>query len=206
MKRVILVLFLLILNANILFAAEGIDDADIPSYASPAASNEPDYRQIYMDMEVPTFSYVHGIDPGQYYDNQHAAYSIYPLFRLSSPLYFKTITILPGYYDLTPRTNKGKDYLLFKDCGFVKYIIPVYKKELVPEGFYEAHLPKPRLNWRQKMSKNWYSFVGKHFKSAQRKPPVKTYLEINDLDNYFVCIIVYFGNYRYYTLFRTVQF
>lgn len=167
---------------------------------------EEDYRQIYLDMEVPKFGYVHNIDPGQYYDNKNATYSIYPLFRLCSPLYFKTITVVPGYYDLTPRNHQGKDYLLFKDNGLVKYTIPVYKKELVPEGFYEAHLPKPKLNWRQKTSKNFYAYLGKHFKSAKRKPPMQTYLEINDLDNKFVSIIVYFGNYRYYTLFRTVQF
>jgi hypothetical protein len=187
MKKVILILFLMFFFANVSF------------------SEEVDYRQIYMDMEVPTFSYVHGIDPGQYYDNENAAYSIYPLFRLCSPLYFKTITIQPGYYDLTPRTYKGNEYLLFKEAGIVKYTIPVYQKELVPEGFYESHLPQQRLTWQKRMSKNFYAFIGKHIKSAKRKPPVKTYLEVNDLDNNFLSIIVYFGNYRYYTIFRTVQ-
>lgn len=166
---------------------------------------EVDYRQIYMDLPVPQFSYMHGIDPGHYYDNKNASYSIYPLFRLCSPLYFKTITIMPGYYDLTPRTYKGQEYLLFKDSGTVKYIVPVYKKEIVPEGFYETHLPKPKLTFCQKMREGCYSFLGKHFKSAKRKPPVKTYLEVNDLDNNFVSIVVYYNNYRYYTIFRTVQ-
>lgn len=187
MKKIILALFLIIFCTVKTLAYEA------------------DYRQIYMDLEVPTFSFVHGIDPGQYYDNQNASYSVYPLFRLSSPLYFKTVAIVPGYYDLTPRTHQGKDYLLFKDCGIVKYIIPVYKKELVPEGFYESHLPKPKLTWSQNIKKNFYTYVGTHFKSAKRKPPVKTYLEVNDLDNKFVSIVVYFGNYRYYTIFRTVQ-
>lgn len=158
-----------------------------------------------MDLEVPSFSYMHSIDPGQYYDNKNAAYSIYPLFRLCSPLYFKKITIVPGYYDLTPREYKGNDYILFKDCGLVKYIIPAYKKELVPDGFYETHLPKTKFTWRQKVRNNFYSFVGAHFKSAQRKPAVRTYLEVSDLDNSFVSMVIYFGNYRYYTIFRTVQ-
>ena len=168
-------------------------------------AREEDYRQIYMDLEVPTFSYIHGIDPGQYYDNKDASYSVYPLFRLSSPIYFKTVAIQPGYYALTPVMYKGDPYLLFKDNGVVKYTIPVYKKELVPEGFYESHLPKPKLTFMQKCSKNFYTFVGKHFKRSKRKPPVKTYIEVNDLDNYFVSMIIYFGNYRYYTIFRTVQ-
>lgn len=175
------------------------------AFAKAAFCYETDYRSIYMNLEVPTFSYMHGIDPGQYYDNKDATYSVYPLFRLSSPLYFKTITVMPGYYAITPRTHKGQDYILFKSNGAVKYIIPAYKKELVPEGFYESHLPKPKLKWTQRMTKNCYAFIGKHFKSAKRKPQVQAYLEVNDLDNSFISIIVYFGNYRYYTIFRTVQ-
>lgn len=180
----------------------------IISFAISVSSSfayEEDYKQIYLDMPIPNFSYVHGIDPGQYFDNKNATYSIYPLFRLSTALYFKSITIQPGYYALTPRNYKGDDYVLFKDCGIVKYTIPVYKKELVPEGFYEAHLPKPKLTKSQKISQGFYTFVGKHFKSAKRTPQVKSYLDVNDLDNKFVSIVIYFGNYRYYTIFRTVQ-
>jgi hypothetical protein len=187
MRNIILILCLFVLGLGKTFCAE------------------PDYRQIYLNLQVPTFSYVHGIDPGQYYDNKDAAYSIYPLFRLSTPLYFKTITILPGYYDLTPVSNKGQDYLLFKDCGIVKYIIPVYKKELVPLGFYESHLPKPKLTLMQKMNKGFYNFLGKHVASAQRKEPVKTYIDVHDLDNQLVLIIIYYADYKYYTIYRTVQ-
>lgn len=186
MKRFILIVFLFIFTANLSFA------------------EETDYRQLYLDMEVPSFSYVHNIDPGQYYDYKDAAYSIYPLFRLSTTLYFKTIKIPSGYYHLTPVTHKGDNYILFKDNGVVKFIIPVYKKELVPEGFYESHIPQPKLNWKQRQSKRWYAFLAKHFKRAQRKLPVQSYLEVNELDNKFVAVIIYYGPYRYYTLFRTV--
>jgi hypothetical protein len=185
MKKAILILILIILG-NISF------------------SEEVDYKGIYMDMPVPNFSYVHGIDPGQYYDNKDAAYSVYPLFRLSSPLYFKTITIVPGYYDLTPVLYKDNNYLLFKEAGVVRYTIPVYKKEMVPEDFYATHLPKPKYTQTQKMSLAFSRYLGKHFKSSQRKPLVQSYLEVTDLDNKFVSIVVYFGSYRYYTLFRTV--
>ena len=187
MKRMLLTLFLIIIGTNASFCSE------------------PDYRQIYLDLQVPTFSYIHGIDPGQYYDNKNATYSTYPLFRLSTPLYFKTITIQQGYYALTPVTYKGNSYLLFKDCGVVKYTVPVYKKEFVPEGFYEAHLPKPKLTFTQQVRENFYGFLGRHVPSAQRKPAAQTYLEVNDLDNQLVSIIVYYGAYRYYTIFRTVQ-
>lgn len=187
MKRIILVIFLFCFCIR------------------PSFGFETDYARVYMDLEVPTFSYVHGVDPGQYYDNKDAAYSIYPLFRLCSPLYFKSVTIAPGYYDLTPREYKGKDYLLFKDCGLVKYIIPAYKKELVPQGFYETHIPQPKISLLKKIRAKIYQFIGDHIGSAQRKPPAKTYLEINDLDNNFVSLVVYFDAYRYYTIFRTVQ-
>lgn len=173
--------------------------------ANAAFCSEPDYGQIYMDMQVPNFSYVHGIDPGQYYDNKNAAYSIYPLFKLCSPLYFKTIAILPGYYELTPRNHKGSDYLLFKDCGAVKYIVPIYKKELVPEGFYETHIPKRKLKFTQQISIGFSNFLGKYVARSQRKPLVQTYLEVNDLDNNLVALVVYYGNYRYYAILRTVQ-
>lgn len=187
MKKIILLITLFILMACNVQAAET------------------DYRQIYMDLAVPTFSYVHGIDPGQYYDYKDRAYTPYPLFRLVSPVYFKTITIPPGYYMLTPVVYKGDTYILFKEMGIVKYTVPVYKKELVPEGFYESHIPKPKLTWRKKMSKWWYTFIGKHFKSAQRKPAPQCYLETFDVDNHFVSVVVYWGPYRYYMILRTVQ-
>lgn len=192
MKKAVFVLFLILLGSV--------------GLSSVCFGAEIDYKQIYTDMPVPTFSYIHGIDPGQYYDNKDAAYSIYPLFRLSSPIYFKTITIMPGYYDLTPVLYKDNNYLLFKEAGVVKYIIPIYKKEMVPEDFYATHLPKPKYTRTQRISLAFSRFLGKHFKSSQRKPPVQSYLEVTDLDNNFVSIIVYFGAYRYYTLFRTVAF
>lgn len=187
MKRIVLILIFLVIGANLSFSAE------------------PDYRQLYLNMQVPTFSYIHGIDPEQYYDNKTSTWSPYPLFRLSSPLYFKTITIVPGYYLLTPRTFKGDDYVLFKENGVIKYTIPVYKKELVPEGFYDSHIPKPKLTKTQRMNQAFFRWVGKHFKRAQKKPTPQAYIETNDLDNKFVSIIIYYGPYRYYMIFRTIQ-
>lgn len=186
-KKKLLILFLVFFIANISFAEQA------------------DYRQIYMDLNVPNFSYVHGLDPGQYYDYKDRAYSPYPLFRLVNTLYFKTIAIPPGYYHLTPVTYKGDPYILFKENGVVRYTIPVYKKEFVPVGFYETHIPQPKLSLKKRMAKRWYSFLGKHFKSAQRKPAPQCYVEAEDLDNKFVSIIIYYGPYRYYTIFRTVQ-
>ena len=84
-------------------------------FSSAVFAADFDYEQIYRDMEVPTHRYVHNIDPGEYYDTQTSTWSPYPLFRLASPIYFKTITIEPGYYVLTPREYKDNWYILFKE-------------------------------------------------------------------------------------------
>jgi len=164
-----------------------------------------DYQKVYRELEVPNFSYIHNVDPKQYYECKGFSWSPYPLFRLNSPLFFKTISIEPGYYNLTPREHNGKDYMLFKEAGFVKYILPVYKKEIVPEFFYEENLPKPKLTFGQKFQIYSLDFIGKHFPSAKRTPAPKTFLEVMDLDNNFVSIVVYFKEFRYYMILRTVR-
>ena len=154
---------------------------------------------------MPAVKYIHDIDPGEYYDTQNSTWSPYPLFRLTSPLYFKDIAIEPGYYLLTPREHKGDWYILFKEAGKIKYIVPVYEREIVPLTFYDDNLPNPKLAPTQKIHLKMLDFMGKHFDSAKRKPTPKTYLEITDLDNNFVSLVIYWGDYRYYTIFRTIR-
>lgn len=166
---------------------------------------ETDYEQIYRDLEPADFSYVHDIDPGEMYDTQDTSWSPYPLFRLTSPLFFKNTTIEPGYYLLTPREHKGNWYVLFKEQGKVKYIIPAYNREIVPMGFYDENLPKAKLTPSQKFHIKFLDFVGKHIKSSQRKPAPNTFLETTDLENNFISIIIYWGDYRYYMILRTIQ-
>ena len=178
------------------------DDVIIP----PSQKTKPtkNYPQIYNDLQVPTFSYLHDIDPDQYYDMKDTSWSVYPLLRLISPIYFKNITIEPGYYHLTPREHQGEWYMLFKQNGVVKHIIPVYERDYTPEMFYDKHIPKPKLTGAQKIHMGFLDFIG-NFKSTKRKTPVQTYLEVNDLENYFVSIVIYYGSHKYSTLFRTVK-
>lgn len=112
---------------------------------SAVVANDIDYEQVYRDLPEADFSYVHNVDPGELYDTQSTSWSPYPLFRLTSPLFFKSTTIEPGYYLLTPRQHKGNWYILFKEQGKVKYIIPAYNREIVPMGFYDENLPKAKL-------------------------------------------------------------
>ena len=162
------------------------------------------YSEIYKNLEPADFSYMHDIDPDQYYDMKDAAWSPYPLLRLNSPIYFKTQTIEPGYYLLTPREHKGKWYLLFKQNGKVAHIVPVYERDITPEFFYEKHLSKPKLTPSQKVHMGILDFLG-NFNSTKRKEPIQTYMEINDLENYFVSIVIYYGSHKYSTIFRTIR-
>lgn len=186
MKKFLLVLIAIFLTMQVSFA-------------------DTDYEQIYRDLEPANFSYVHNIDPGEMYDVQNTSWSPYPLFRLTSPLFFKNTTIEPGYYLLTPREHKGNWYILFKVQGKVKYIIPVYNREIVPMGFYDVNLPKAKLTLSQKFQVKLYDFVGKHVKSSQRKPAPETFLETTDLENNFISIVLYWGDYRYYLVMRTIK-
>lgn len=186
-------------------------EASNPSYSENEVIIPPtrtkatkDYAQIYNDLDVPTFSYLHDIDPDQYYDMKDTSWSVYPLFRLNSPLYFKNITIEPGYYLLTPREHNGNWFMLFKQNGAVKHIIPVYERDYTPETFYNDHIPKPKYTTAQKIHMGFLDFIG-NFKSTKRKTPVQSYLEVNDLENYFVSIIIYYGSHKYSTIFRTIR-
>ena len=169
-----------------------------------AGAKNVDYEEVYRSLEVPTHRYIHDVDPGEYYDTQTSTWSPYPLFRLSSTIYFKTIAIEPGYYVLTPREHEGNWYILFKDSGKVRYIIPVYERDITPEFFYDEHIPKPKLTWGQKVHMGFLDFLG-NFKSTKRKTPVQSYMEINDLENFFVSIIIYYGSHKYYTIFRSIR-
>lgn len=168
-------------------------------------TDDTDVEEMYRKMPVPTHKYVHNIDPGEYQDTIYTTWSPYPLFRLTAPLYFKTIAIQPGYYLLTPREYEGKWYILFKEAGRIKYIVPCYKREMVPYGFYENNLPKVKLTTPQKIREEALKFIGKHKKSSKRQPTPDTFLDANDLDNNFISLIVYWGNYRYYFVLRSIQ-
>lgn len=181
------------------------EDVNAQEISDDEYTEDIDIEQMYRDMPVPEFKYVHNIDPGEYQDTMYSTWSPYPLFRLTAPLFFKSVKIDPGYYLLTPREHDGDWFMLFKEAGKVKYIVPCYKKEMVPMDFYKNNLPQVKLTKIQQIREKTLKFVGKHFDSSKRKPIPDTYLEASDLDNNFVSIIVYWGNYRYYLVLRTVQ-
>ena len=198
-------------SSNTSAQSQGANEATYPQDVDGAPISQDEYvddtdvEEMYRKMPVPDFKYIHNIDPGEYQDTMYSTWSPYPLFRLTAPLYFKSIAIQPGYYLLTPREHEGKWYILFKEAGRIKYIVPCYKREMVPFGFYENNLPKVKLTRPQKIREMALKFVGKHFDSSKRKPIPDTFLDASDLDNNFISIIVYWGNYRYYFVLRSIQ-
>ena len=180
-------------------------DDDGVVIAPPKSKSTKNYAQIYNNLSPADFSYLHNIDPDQYYDMKDTAWSVYPLLRLISPIYFKNATIEPGYYLLTPREHDGKWYILFKQNGVVVHIIPAYESDYTPESFYDEHIPQPKLTRSQKIHMGVLKFLGDHVDSSKRREPVKSYLEVNDLENYFVSIIIYYGGHKYSTIFRTIR-
>ncbi len=194
-----------VINAEEQQAISYPEDVNAQEISDDEYTEDIDVEQMYRDMPVPTFKYVHDVDPGEYQDVMYSTWSPYPLFRLTAPLYFKTVAIEPGYYLLTPREHDGAWFILFKEAGKVKYIVPCYKKEMVPVDFYKNNLPQIKLTKTQLIREKALKFVGERFKSSKRQPIPDTYLEASDLDNNFISIIVYWGNYRYYFVLRTTQ-
>ena len=209
-----LILFLILLFIPLLFVSaeeHDVNSAESPEFSYPSEeakssyiNHNKNYAEIYNNLQPADFAYVHDIDPEQFYDIKDTTWAPYPLLRLNSYIYFKNQSIEPGYYLITPREHKGNWYILFKQNGKVSYIIPVYERDIVVETFYETHLPKPKLTFSQKVHMGFLSLLGK-FNSTKRRDPVKSYMEINDLENYFVSIVIYYGAHKYSTIFRTIK-
>ena len=162
-----------------------------------------DYATLYKNTNPADFELVHGIDPYQNEDYQKYAWSPFPLFRLSSDVYFKGQVIPAGYYILTPRTMYGKDYVFFKEAGKVKYIIPVVKKELVPVDFYHTQIPEPKYTKWQSFCKNVRDGFYTLFKNSSRKtPPPSSYVVTEIIEGDMYLIVVYYGESKYYLVFK----
>lgn len=166
---------------------------------------ETDWETLYNNSQPFASKLMHNIDPFQDEDTVNYAYTPYPLFRMSVYLYYKKMTIDPGYYQLTPRKMNGSYYVFFKTNGKVKYIIPVVKKEIIPESFYKKYMPNPKLTAGQTVSKNWKHFWSKVFKGSGKQPPPSSYVELLNLDTFYV-LKLYYKDYCYFTVYKKVPY
>lgn len=164
-----------------------------------------DYDTMYDNAQPFGTKLYNDIDPYEDEDAIKYAYSPYPLFRTSAILYFKDNTIEPGYYSLTPRKLKGKDYVLFKQGGKVKFIIPVVKKEATPINFYQANTPQIKLTPSQKIAKavrtKFYQISKDSMKMEPPKSLVNVVVEIK-----YIIIELYYGPDKYTTIFRRTPY
>lgn len=166
-----------------------------------------EYERLYENAQVPDFELVHQIDPYQNEDYQKYAYAPYPLFRLSSDVYFKNKAIPAGYYILTPRVIKNRDYVFFKEAGKVSYIIPVVKKELVPVDFYHNNLPTPKLTKWQSFCKKTRETFYKIFRNSSKKAPApQSYVVTENVEGNLYLIVLYYGETKYYMVFKSNKY
>jgi len=161
-----------------------------------------DYAVLYDNQEPANFKLIKGIDPFQEKDYLEYAWAPYPLFRSSRTLIYKEGDIPPGYYLLVPREMKGKTYIFFKENGSVKYIVPVYKEELLPPNFYEQHIPKPSLTKRQKLCESAKKKFYKVFKDSKQQEPPKAFITTAVVDNDYYELILYYDKKKYYTIYK----
>ena len=165
-----------------------------------------DYEQLYNEAEVPQIKLMHNLDPYQNEDYFNYAWSPYPLFRTATTLYFKDITIPPGYYLLAARNIKDKDYIFFKENGKVKFIIPVIETDIVLEETVKQKIPEQKLTTTKKMRKKITHFLDNLFENTKKIDPPTSFIQAQQLDNNFIEIVYYFGNQKYTMYFRTSSF
>ncbi len=165
------------------------------------AQAEEDFDAIYENLQPANFDYIFGIDPYQTEDYVRYKLSPYPLLRTGVDFKFKDTIIPNGYYLLTPRIYNKREYILFKQGGKVMYVIPVYKKEIVEPGFYKMHVPQVKKNLWNKAGEKLTNLVGRISKDSKRTPPPQAYIDVNDIQNKYWQLILYYGGHKYYLLF-----
>ncbi|MBQ2645416.1 hypothetical protein IJG14_07605 [bacterium] len=166
---------------------------------------EIDWIELYENSNPFESKLMNNIDPFQDEDTIKYAYSPYPLFRTSVYLYYKNITIPSGYYQLTPRKMNGNYYIFFKTNGRVAFIIPVIKREIVPENFYKKYMPEPKRTLGQNIAKNWKRFWSRIFKGSGKQPPPNSFVELNIHETCYV-LKLYYKNHCYYTVYKKVPY
>ena len=164
-----------------------------------------DYNALYENIKPFGTTLYNDIDPFEDEDTIKYAYNPYPLFRTSAYLYSQEMVIEPGYYTITPRKLKGEYYVLFKQGGKVRFIVPVAKKEMTPVNFYKANIPeRKKTKWQkfsESVSNKFYTLSIK----SQKVPPPKSFVKV-DTDIRFVIVTVYYGEDKYTLLFRRTPY
>lgn len=174
----------------------------MPAQFNNTCAQADELDEIYEKLEEAPFDYIFGIDPYQADEYTKYIYSPYPLFRSGVTLIFKSKTIPPGYYLLTPREKDGKTYILFKENGKISYVVPVYRTDKIHEGYYEEKFPHAQMSLTKKTGNKFMDFIGKKWGHRNKRTPIpQAYIEFNDAGVYWD-MILYYGEKKYYLIFK----
>ncbi len=177
----------------------------ISALLQAAAFAELDYETLYNKAELFPSRLYNDVDPFEDEDAVKYAWSPYPLFRSAANLYFKDLKIEPGYYILTPRNLKGKDYILFKQNGKVVFIVPAAKTEATPLNFYEANTPQVKKTKWQKFTTNVRNKFYNAASDSMRSQPPKSLVDVQ-VDVSFIIITIFYGDNKYIVLFKRTPY
>ena len=129
---------------------------------------------------------------------------VYSLTHTPYHFYYQDIIESPKFYGETP-VYSTED--LIKESGKVKYIIPVVKKELVPVDFYHNNLPTPKYTKWQSFCKNFREKFYTVFRNSSKKaPPPKSYVVTENIEGDMYLIVLYYGETKYYMVFKSNKY
>ena len=99
------------------------------------------------------------------------------------------------------RRVKNERALSIKN-GTVKYIVPVYKTEILPPNFYEQHIPKPIKTKRQKFCDGAKQKFYNVFKGSKQQTPPQSFITTSVVDNDYYELVLYFDKKKYSSIFK----
>ena len=186
MKRLIYIFTVLILLSSCAFCAD-------------------DYLKLYEEAQPYGSKFFNDIDPWQDEDSLKYAWSPYPLFRSSEPLYFKNyFKIEPGYYLLTPRELDNKYYVLFKQNGKVRFIVPVVQVKLTPVNFYPQNTPHKKPTFWGKVGQKLADVANGVCRDNKRQKPPSSLLKMENKTPFYV-MHFYYGERCYIMVFKNTN-
>ena len=174
-------------------------------FLSQSAFCADDYLKLYEDAQPYHTKFFNDVDPYQDEDSMKYAWSPYPLFRLSENLYFKQhFKIEPGYYLLTPRKLEDKYYVLFKQNGKVKFIVPAVKVTNTPINFYPQNTPHKKPTVWGKIGQKLADAANGVCRDNKRQKPPQSLLKMENKNPFYV-LHFYYGDKCFILVFKNTN-
>ena len=170
-----------------------------------ARAEDTNYIALYEEAQPYRSTFFNNVDPWQDEDSLKYAWSPYPLFRTSEDLYFKNLyKIEAGYYLLTPRKLEDKYYVLFKQNGKVKFIIPTVKVKPTPVNFYPQNAPRKKTTVWNKIGQKLADAANGVCKDNKRQKPPQSLLKLENQKPFYI-LHFYYGDKCYIMVFKNTN-